>query len=134
MSIPHLLVMTAIVILPLAASAQEKHPDWHPADPNAPTMQFQYESAFKNYHAGNDEGDAPDRGWRAANAALTPQAGQQGRPDRHAGHAGHEEDPSMTATPNRMHHMHHMLSAPPEQAAPAAPEEWEPVDRSHHHH
>jgi hypothetical protein len=82
MSSKQWLAVAAWVFLPLAASAQQKHPESNPLDPDAPVSAIRYESAFKNIRASTDESESPDKVWRAANEQM----------GKLAGHAGHMKD------------------------------------------
>lgn len=68
----------ALVLLPLAATAQSMRHQHNPADANAPVPASAYVSAFKNYSAMANEDASPDKVWRAANAEVQNAVGQSG--------------------------------------------------------
>lgn len=87
MSLAHWLTAAALASLPFAAATQEKQHQADPTDANATVPASAYESAFKNYHAADDEQEPPDKAWRAANDEV----GKLG------GHAGHIKGESITS-------------------------------------
>lgn len=110
MSSKQWLALAAWVLIPVAASAQQKQSEPNPLDASAPVSALTYESAFKDFRASSDEAPSPDKVWRRANDEM----GQIG------GHAG-----QMKAT------------GPGSQATPkvdnAAPKQGGAVDHSKHH-
>ena len=117
MSFSHWIMVVAVALLPLAATAQQgQQPS--PADVNAAVAETSYVSSFKNYITTPEESTSPDQVWRAANEEVgrsDPHAGHgshgamTGMPTQPAGqqagsvqpdpHAAHRAMPSMTATP-----------------------------------
>lgn len=82
MSSKQWLVVAAWVFLPLAASAQQKQPEFSPLDPSAPVNATRYESAFQTYRPASDESQTPDKVWRAVNDEV----------EKLGGHAGYMKD------------------------------------------
>ena len=78
----HPFAAMALVTLSLIASAQEIQKKAHPADADAASTRFTYQSAFKSYRPASDPPETPDRIWRAANEDM----GKLG------GHMGHIKD------------------------------------------
>lgn len=89
MSFSHRLAVAALALLPLAATAQQKHQQLNPADANVAVPASAYESAFKSYQAAADEQESPDKVWRDANDAMQSLGG----------HAGHAKEPA-TSNPS----------------------------------
>lgn len=90
MSSNHWLAVAAWAFLPLAASAQQTQ-DPDPADPSAHVSSVRYESAFKTFRSSQEDGPAPDKGWRSANEEM----------GRLGGHVGHMKEgaPQPDASP-----------------------------------
>jgi hypothetical protein len=79
MSYSNWLAVAAAALLPQAILAQpSSQPD--PANPQTAVVASPaYSSAFVNYRSANEDGDTPDKSWRAANEEMQ-------RPGGHAGH------------------------------------------------
>ena len=82
MSSKQWLALAAWVLMPFAATAQQKQAQHHPTDTNAHVSTIGYASAFKAYRASHDQSETPDTRWRAANAEM----------GRLGGHAGHMKE------------------------------------------
>lgn len=79
MSFPYWLTVAALVVTPLAATAQQTSLGLDPLDANAPVSPTGYISAFENYRVAGDEETSPDKLWRDANNEMKNLGG-------HAGH------------------------------------------------
>jgi hypothetical protein len=110
MSSKQWLTVATWVLVPVAAIAQEKQTHYAPTDAKAPVTAIGYESAFKGYRSSSEEGNTPDKVWRAANEEM----GKLG------GHVGHMKDGA--AQP-----------AGTSSAAPSAPSQGGSADHSKHH-
>ena len=73
------------------AAQPSRAPD--PADPAARVPAMTYQSALAGYSPAAKEAPAPDKAWRAANAAVAGQAG-------HAGHHAPVAETRAEATPS----------------------------------
>lgn len=80
------LLYCAAVLLPLAATAQQKPTGRNPADPAIAVPPIKYESAFSGYMGYRDEKLAS---WREANDDAARVGGHIGIFGGAAGHAGH---------------------------------------------
>jgi hypothetical protein len=79
MSSKQWLAVVAWVVVPMTATAQQKHPQFAPTDANAPITNIGYESAFKGYRASGDEEKTPDKVWRSANEEMGRLGGHAGQ-------------------------------------------------------
>jgi predicted small lipoprotein YifL len=88
------LAVAAWVFVSLAA-AQQKQPNYTPADATSPVSAISYESAFKSYRTSTDESPSPDKVWRSANDDM-------GRLGGHAGHmkASEAQPPASSSADN----------------------------------
>ena len=104
------LALAAWALLPLAATAQEKHSPIAPRTAASLGGSVEYQSAFADYRAFTEEGATPDKQWRSANQEM-------GKLGGHAGHikdapavtpiASSEEPPAAAKQSRGMNHDHH---------------------------
>lgn len=95
------LAIAVLAFMPLAAHAQQTTRHSDPADPNASVPASDYVSAFRNYRAAADAGEAPDKIWRTVNDTV-------GQLKGHAGHIAqdHASGPEQAASEHHEHHAH----------------------------